>query len=108
MYEYTFETTDPDCDDVYYYIDWDDETFEEWIGPYDSGEQVIVNHEWSEEGAYTIKAKAKDVYDAESEWGTLEIEMPISYNLPFFRFFKRIIEHFPILEWLISFTTFNF
>ena len=108
VYEYTFETTDPDCDDVYYYIDWDDETFEEWIGPYDSGEQVIVNHEWSEEGAYTIKAKAKDVYDAESEWGTLEIEMPISYNLPFFQFFKRIIEHFPILEWLISFTTFNY
>ena len=108
VYEYTFETTDPDCDDVYYYIDWDDETFEEWIGPYDSGEQVIVNHEWSEEGAYTIKAKAKDVYDAESEWGTLEIEMPISYNLPFFQFFKRVIEHFSILEWLISFTTFNY
>ncbi len=108
VYEYTFETTDPDCDDVYYYIDWGDETFEEWIGPYDSGEQVIVNHGWSEEGAYTIKAKAKDVYDAESEWGTLEIEIPISYNLPFFRFFKRVIEHFPILEWLISFTTFNY
>ena len=108
VYKYTFETTDPDSDDVYYYIDWGDETFEEWIGPYDSGEQVIVNHGWSEQGAYTIKAKAKDVYDAESEWGTLEIEMPISYNLPFFQFFKKVIEHFPILGWLISFTTFNY
>jgi len=108
VYKYTFETTDPDYDNVYYYIDWGDETFEEWIGPYESGEQAIVNHEWSEQGTYTIKAKAKDVYDAESEWGALEIEMPISHNLPFFQFIKRIIEHFPILEWLVSITIFNY
>jgi len=92
VYKYTFETNDPDHDILYYYIDWGDETVEEWIGPYDSDEQVIVNHGWTEEGIYLIKAKAKDMYNAESEWGQLEIEMPISQKRSFFNFFQRIFE----------------
>lgn len=107
-YDYAFLATDTDGDDVWYYIEWGDGEFTDWIGPFASGEEVVLSHTWDEQDTYTIKAKAKDVYDAESEWGTLEIEMPISYNLPFFQFFKRVIEHFPILEWLISFTTFNY
>jgi len=47
-YEYTFVTTDPDGDDVYYYVDWGDDTFEEWIGPYASGEEAKVKHTWVE------------------------------------------------------------
>ncbi|EMR75540.1 F5/8 type C domain-containing protein [Thermoplasmatales archaeon SCGC AB-540-F20] len=75
-YEYKFKSTDPEGHDVYYYIDWDDGNVEEWIGPYDSGEEVIVDHTWTKKGTYTIRAKAKDVYDAESDWGTLEVTMP--------------------------------
>lgn len=83
IYKYSFVSTDPDNDFIYYYIDWGDGTVEEWIGPYVSGQQLNINHQWLEEGTYTIKAKAKDVYDAESEWGYLEIEMPvITKNLP--------------------------
>jgi len=75
-YEYNFSAADPNSDDVYYYIDWGDDSFEEWIGPYASGEIITVNHTWSEKGTYTIRAKAKDVFGAESDWGTLTVTMP--------------------------------
>lgn len=75
-YDYTFVTTDPDGDNVSYYIDWGDDQIEEWIGPYPSGQEVTLSHAWSEEGTYLIQAKAKDVYGVESDWGTLEVNIP--------------------------------
>ncbi|MCK4365273.1 MAG: PQQ-binding-like beta-propeller repeat protein, partial [Thermoplasmatales archaeon] len=67
-YEYSFYTTDPDEDDVYYYIEWGDGQVEEWIGSYNSGEIATVNHTWTSPDDYEIRAKAKDTNDAESEW----------------------------------------
>jgi outer membrane protein assembly factor BamB len=90
-YDYTFITTDIDGDDVYYYIDWGDGDVEEWIGPYNSDEIVTKSHTWDQEDTYTIRAKAKDVFDSESEWGTLEVTMPV--NQP---------TEFPIIHWLLD------
>ncbi|MCK5261019.1 MAG: rhodanese-like domain-containing protein [Thermoplasmatales archaeon] len=67
-YEYIFNATDLDGEDIYYYIDWGDENYSGWIGPYPSGEDVIVNHTWDEIGIYNISAKAKDVYGDEGNW----------------------------------------
>jgi hypothetical protein len=67
-YEYGFYTTDPDEDDVYYYIKWGDGQVEEWIGPYGSGEEATVNHAWTSPDDYEIRAKAKDINNEESEW----------------------------------------
>jgi outer membrane protein assembly factor BamB len=67
-YTYTFASCDPDGDDIYYLIDWDDGTVEDWIGPYPSCQTVEINHGWSEPGTYNIIAKARDINDAESEW----------------------------------------
>jgi len=77
-YEYTFVSTDDNNDDVYYYIDWDDGTNTSWIGPYPSGEEITLNHTWSEQGTYEIKAKAKDVRGSESDWATLPVTMPLN------------------------------
>jgi len=77
-YEYTFNTVDPNGDDVYYYIEWGDDDFEDWIGPYSSGDDVKVNHTWHKKGTYMIRAKAKDPYDYESGWGYLEVTMPVN------------------------------
>lgn len=60
-------TTDPDGDDIYYLIDWDDGTSSGWIGPYHSGEEACFVHTYLP-GVYEIKAKAKDIYGAESDW----------------------------------------
>ncbi len=100
-YSYTFSSTDPDGDDVYYYIEWGDGQTEEWIGPYESGEVITVNHTWDEKGAYTIKAKAKDTKGLESDWGTLEVTMPKnkqSTNSLFLWFLQKLIKRFPLLE----------
>ncbi|UCD13323.1 MAG: M28 family peptidase, partial [Thermoplasmatales archaeon] len=64
-YEFTFVTTDPEGDDVYYYVEWGDDTHSEWFGPYNSGEEATATHTWTLEGDYEIRAKAKDIYDVE-------------------------------------------
>jgi hypothetical protein len=73
-YEYTITTTDAEEDTLYYYIDWGDGTNSGWIGPYDSGEEITVEHTWEEEGTYTVRVKARD--SEESDWGTLTVKMP--------------------------------
>ena len=66
-YTYTFLTTDPEGDDIWLYIDWGDDTFEEWIGPLESGVTTEVNHIWDENGTYEIRAKARDFW-GEGPW----------------------------------------
>jgi len=77
-YDYTFTASDPDGSIIWYYVDWGDNTNMGWIGPYSSGQQLTLSHSWSNKGTYNISAKAKDPYGAESEWGTLEVTMPVN------------------------------
>ncbi len=75
-YNFTFVTTDPDDNPVSYYIDWGDGTYTDWTSEYASGEIVKIKHTWNEQGTFTIRAKAKDTYGAESNWSeptTIEI-----------------------------------
>ena len=106
-YEYTFVTTDPNRDDVYYYIEWGDGSNSgEWIGPFISGEETSQMHTWETKGEYTIRVKAKDIFGAESDWGTLEVSMPRTkpfFTSSFSLFFERLFERCPLLEQLISF-----
>lgn len=67
---YTITTIDPDDDKIYLLINWHDGTYEGWIGPYDSGEEVTINHTFSAMGEYCVEAKAKDMFNAEGPWGT--------------------------------------
>jgi len=78
-YNYSFNSIDPNGDKVYYFIDWGDDTNTSWIGPYTSGVNVIESHRWFE-GTYTIKAKSKDIFGNESNWATLEVSIPRTYN----------------------------
>jgi hypothetical protein len=93
-YLYTLTTIDLDGDMVYYYIDWGDGQVSEWFGPYNSGATASKNHQWAEEGTYTIQAKAKDTYGVESGWATLEVTMPVSIEkhqaTPLQNFFQHI------------------
>jgi hypothetical protein len=68
IYEYSTSTTDPDGDQIWYWFDWGDGTNSGWVGPYPSGIRGNASHAWSSPGKFFIKAKAKDEYDAESDW----------------------------------------
>jgi len=98
-YPYTISTTDPDGDDVYYCIDWDDGTDEVCIGPYASGEEVIIKHTWSEKNTYSLRVKAKDDSGAESDWATLSVTMPKTRLM--LNIIQRLLELFPILQFFL-------
>jgi len=75
-YSYTFSSKDPEGNDVFYYIEWGDGQKEEWIGPYSSDDEVTVIHTWENQGSFNIRAKAKDVHEGNSNWGSLVVSMP--------------------------------
>jgi outer membrane protein assembly factor BamB len=93
-YGYHFSGIDSENNPVRIFIDWGDGTTTEtrWGA---SGELMGKGHSWSEEGTYIIKAKTQDVLGLESNWTTLEVTMPFSYEPPHFRFIEWLLERFP-------------
>jgi outer membrane protein assembly factor BamB len=100
-YEYTFESTSPLGKDVYYYIEWGDGSKKDWFGPFSSGEDITVNHTWSEQGTYTIRARAKDTENLWGPWGELQVTMP-RYKVMSSSLLLRLLERFPLLEVILS------
>ncbi len=101
-YKYIITGSDLDGDDIYVIIDWGDNTSSGWLGPYTGNYEISAKHIWDKEGTYTIKAKAKDIYGVESEWGTLEVTMPVNQQFSnVLRNLERIFSHFPVLEKLL-------
>jgi len=103
-YTFTFITTDPNEDNIYYYVNWGDGNTEDWDGPYNSGEGSSATHTWADNGMiYTVKVKAKDTHDAEGPWGVHKINIgksrPRVYM--FLQLIERILKSFPILEQIL-------
>ena len=94
-YDYTFIVLDSGFECIYYYIDWGDDTYEDWIGPYPSGQEIVRSHTWDEQGEYTIRAKARDIFEEESDWGYLEVTMPVNQHSYSFPLLQRLLERFP-------------
>ena len=104
-YNYTFNSVDPDGENVYYYITWDDGYVEPWDGPHLSGEDFEVAHTYTIEGTFIIEAKAKDINDAESDWGTLTVTMPrnkIITSSLLLRLFERFPNAFTLLRYILG------
>jgi hypothetical protein len=95
-YQYTFKSTDPDGDQVYYYVEWGDGDIVDWDGPHDSGVEVAFSHTWNTPGDYQITCKAKDPYEAESDLVTLKVTMP--RNRAMNNLFFNLFEKFPLLR----------
>ncbi len=95
MYLYRFQTTDPDGDNVFYTIDWGDNTSSGWLGPFPSGASESASHSWSQKRTYIIKVKAKDIWGGESNWGTLAVVIPAPYDIPGLSFLTWLFERFP-------------
>jgi hypothetical protein len=74
--DYTIKATDAENHQVYYFVEWGDGNTTGWLGPYDSNEQITINHTWQTKDTFTIRAKAKDTVGAESEWAILSVKIP--------------------------------
>lgn len=90
-YNYTIVSTDPDGDDIYYCINWGEKSYQipmgpwvpsvlEEIGPFPSGEEITINHTWTQSDSYTIKVIARDTNNLVSPWSTLSVSMPKNNN----------------------------
>ncbi len=98
-YDFTFVSTHPDNQNISYYVDWGDKTNSGWTSFHYAGEEITLNHSWSKEGTYIIKAKAKDIYEEESLWSEHEINIPrnraVNFNI---NLLSWLLERFPLLE----------
>lgn len=103
-YTYYFSTTDPEENNVYYYIDWDDGSNSGWYGPYKSGDEKSLSHAWDSDGTYNIKIKAKDTSGEESDWNTLEVTMPrtMPFNSMFLKLLERLPHAFQLLRYILG------
>jgi hypothetical protein len=95
-YDYNFMSIHPLDEDIFYFINWGDGNIQNWTGPYASGEVVTFNHTFTTKGTFTISARAKDIYNAQSAWGNLDVTMPRSRFLNNF-IMDQILEFFQII-----------
>jgi hypothetical protein len=101
-YNWKFASIDPDNDDIYYLIQWGDGCgSQEWVGPYPSGEEVILSHVYTQKGTYTIYAQAVDIYDAESGWSSYQVTISREKSIQN-KMFVMFLEQFPILQKLFQ------
>ncbi len=95
-YTYTVEGTDPDGDELYYLVEWGDDTYN-IITPDD---QNTVTHKWSKTGSFNIKVLAIDSY---AEWAEEALTITISkdkhglHSMPLLQFINNMLEKFPNL-----------
>jgi hypothetical protein len=104
-YEYTFTSTDPDGDDVSYYIEWGDGDTSGWTALQASGEPGYTeSHIWDEQDEYTITAKARDENGYEGPEAKLTVTMPRNriFNRPFLNFLQQHPQISPILRLIIQ------
>jgi hypothetical protein len=104
-YDFTFIATDPDNDDLYYQIDWGDGVLLDWFGPFESDEVITESHTWGEQGTFTIKARVKDKYNAQSDWATFEVSMPrfvLFHNSWLKLFVEKLPNYLTALKYLLA------
>jgi len=104
-YEWTFIATDPENEDIKYYIDWGEYCGGyEWQGPFPSGQEIKVGHTYQSQDTFYIAAKAVDIWDSESEWAIFEISIPKQkiVDRPFFQFLKNHVSMFPIIRYILG------
>jgi len=101
-YNYTFVTTDPEGDDIWYHISWGDKEIIYIYGPYSSGEEITLSYNWSEKGTYIISCWARDIYDAVSNVSKLEVTIPRDKAVTSNILLQRFLDRFPLLQKLIQ------
>jgi hypothetical protein len=101
--EYTYSAVgfDPNEDKIKYCFDWG-EGNTSWSGFVNTGEIISMNYTWSDMGTYEVKVKVQDEHGLESDWSDpLFVTMPRNRAVQQMLFY-RLLEHFPLLERLLS------
>ena len=101
-YTFTFNSVDPDGDDIANYtINWGDGPYEVLEGPFISGSSVTANHTWTSQRTYKFMAMAKDKWGARSDWSYFEVTIPRTRAISNL-WYQWFLERFPLLEKLLN------
>jgi len=85
---------------ISYYIEWGDGESDDWFGSFDSGEEIQQSHSFDSTGTFIVKVKAKNQFDIESEWGTINVRMPKSMHI--FNFLFEFLQDYPLVYNLLK------
>lgn len=96
IYNFTVSTTDPDGDSLCYQFDWGDSDTSDWSDLVPSETVVTMSKSWSSPATYSVKARAKDVKGAFSEWSNIH-SILIDTGYP-----KRVVKTIPVGSWPIG------
>jgi hypothetical protein len=110
-YTWSFNSTDPDGDNITYYIDWGDVCGgAEWHGPYPPGLAIEMDHIYRAENILLINSMAVDEHGAESNMTYFEVNISKSVSLDgiVLRLFERFPTIFLVLRHLFEEETSSF
>jgi hypothetical protein len=104
QYTFNFVTTDPEGEDIDYFVDWGDGDTEDWDGPYSSGVGSSASHTFGTKKFYNIKVKARDSNGAEGPWGVHVVNIPRAKAFSYILEIMEIIQQrFPMIEQILNF-----
>lgn len=98
---FSVTSTDPEGHDIYYFIYWGDGTYEQYTGPFASGEEVIFKHAWSEPNEYSIGVKVKDGYGGKGPQSSFKVKINKNRavtNPVIFEFLENLIHRLTIFN----------
>ena len=64
-------SNDQDADQLLYQFEFDGQTDPQWYGPFASGANCSLDHTWTQNGTYSIRARTKDSWDIITDWSPL-------------------------------------
>jgi hypothetical protein len=112
-YTYCFYSEDPDGDNVYYKITWNeindderalcspDDPVTTWLGPFKSGEEIDKSHFCYKSGDYELIVRVKDEYEKIGSSSVLIISYEESKILHM-KFFEILKERHPTIFELLT------
>jgi hypothetical protein len=100
---FTFNTIDPDDDDVRFHINWGDGN-EDWTPYVPSGKYEEMSHAWEDTGTFVITASAEDIFGNIGPEATFTVVIPRNkaINNPILNWLQCHPNLFPILQKLIQ------
>jgi hypothetical protein len=104
---FTVTGSDPNNDELYYLIDWDDGGEPTVITPEDIQKGSPITHKWQNKGTYQIKVQSFDRFGAFNEkYDTFTISITgrktRTYNTPSFPILERLMQRFPRIFQIIK------
>lgn len=95
---FEIEFNDPNDDMIYLLIDWGNDNKTGWLGPFESGGSLNISHKYDDKGLVSMRVKAKDVFNDESEFSTFRFQMNKKSNVISSSFFELVLSKMEIIS----------